>query len=74
VWGFGLGLDSKPQTNYKKVDLVVVYLANFINAIMAILFTVRIFGLSQAVYALGIVVMIMGFALGYVALPPEPLA
>lgn len=60
-------MDSKFQTDYKKIDLVVVYLANFINVIMTILFAVRVFGLSQAVYALGIVVMIMGFALGYVA-------
>jgi uncharacterized membrane protein HdeD (DUF308 family) len=62
-----LGLDSKPQTGYKKIDLVVVCLANFINIIMAILFTVRILSLPQVEYALGIVVMIMGFALGYVA-------
>jgi len=62
-----LGLDSKPQTGYKKIDLVVVSLANFINVIMAILFTVRILSLPQVEYALGIVVMIMGFALGYVA-------
>jgi hypothetical protein len=34
---------------------------------MAILFTVGIFGLSQVEHALGIVVMIMGFALGYIA-------
>jgi len=34
---------------------------------MAILFTARIFGLPQVEYALGIVVMVMGFALGYVA-------
>ena len=60
-------MDSKFQTDYKKIDLVAVYLANFINVIMTILFAVRVFGLSQAVYALGIVVMIMGFALGYVA-------
>ena len=62
-----MGLDSKPQTGYKKIDLVVVCLANFINVIMAILFTVRILSLPQVEYALGIVVMIMGFALGYVA-------
>ena len=60
-------MDSKFQTDYKRIDLVVVYLANFINVIMTILFAVRVFGLSQVVYALGIVVMIMGFALGYVA-------
>ena len=60
-------MDSKFQTDYKRIDLVVVYLANFINVIMTILFAIRVFGLSQVVYALGIVVMIMGFALGYVA-------
>ena len=63
-----MGLGSKPQTGYKKIDLVVVCLANFINVIMAILFTVRILSLPQVEYALGIVVMIMGFALGYIAL------
>jgi hypothetical protein len=34
---------------------------------MTILFTARIFGLPQVEYVLGIVVMVMGFALGYVA-------
>jgi uncharacterized membrane protein HdeD (DUF308 family) len=62
-----LGLGSKSQTDYKRIDLVVVCLANFINVIMAVLFTVRILSLPQVEYALGIVVMIMGFALGYVA-------
>ena len=62
-----MGLDSKPQTGYKKIDLVVVCLANFINVMMAILFMVRILSLPQVEYSLGIVVMIMGFALGYVA-------
>jgi hypothetical protein len=56
------------KTDYKKTDLVVVYLANIINVIMTILFTVRIFGLPQVEYALGIIVMLMGFALGYIAL------
>ena len=67
MWGFGLRTDSKPQTDHRKLDLIVVCLANFINVIMAILFTARIFGFSQAVYASGILVMIMGFVLGYVA-------
>jgi uncharacterized membrane protein HdeD (DUF308 family) len=34
---------------------------------MTILFTARIFGLPQVEYVLGIVVMVMGFALGYIA-------
>jgi len=42
-------------------------MANLINAIMAILFAARIFGLPQVEYALGIIVMVMGFALGYIA-------
>jgi hypothetical protein len=62
-----MGLDSKPQTDYKKIDLFVACLANLINVIMAILFTARIFGLPQVEHALGIVVMAMGFALGYIA-------
>ncbi len=64
---FGLVLDSKPQTDYRKIDLLVVRLANFINVIMAVLFTARIFDLPQVEYALGIVAMAMGFALGYIA-------
>ena len=67
VWGLDLGSGSKSQIDYKKIDLVVVYLANFINVIMTILFTARIFGLPQVEYALGIIVMVMGFALGYIA-------
>jgi uncharacterized membrane protein HdeD (DUF308 family) len=34
---------------------------------MTILFTARILGLPQVEYVLGIVVMVMGFALGYIA-------
>ena len=62
-----MGLGSKYQTDYRKIDLVVVYIANLINVIMTILFTARIFGLAQVEYVLGIVVMVMGFALIYVA-------
>jgi len=62
-----LGLDSKFQTDYEKIDLIVVYMANLINVMMAILFIARISGVPQVEYALGIVVMIMGFALGYFA-------
>ena len=62
-----MGLDSKFQTDYEKIDLIVVYMANLINVMMAILFIARISGVPQVEYALGIVVMIMGFALGYFA-------
>jgi hypothetical protein len=42
-------------------------MANLINAIMVSLFVARISGLPQVEYFLGIAVMIMGFALGYIA-------
>jgi hypothetical protein len=67
VGRFDLGLDSEFQTDYNKVDLIVVCMANLINVIMAILFTARIYGQPQVEYFLGIVVMMMGFALGYIA-------
>lgn len=63
-----MGLDSKSQTDYKRIDLIVICIANLINVIMTILFTARIFGLPQVEYSLGIVVMAMGFVLGYIAL------
>jgi len=58
---------SPLQTDYKRIDLIVVYIANFINVIMVILFVARIFGLPQMEYVLGIVAMILGFSLGYIA-------
>ena len=63
----GLRLDSIFQTDYKEIDLIVVYMANLINVIMAILFVARISGLPRVEYVLGVVVMIMGFALGCIA-------
>lgn len=47
--------------------MTVAYTANFINVIMALLFVVRIYNLPQVDYILGIVVMILGFGLGYIA-------
>ena len=67
AWGFGMQLDSKSQTGYMRIDLSVAYLANLINVIMAILFTARFLGLPQVEHVIGIVVMVMGFALGYIA-------
>jgi hypothetical protein len=58
---------AKSRTEYRRTDLIVVYMANLINVIMAILFAARILDLPQVEYALGIVVMIMGFALGCIA-------
>jgi len=65
--GLGLGLNSKSRTDYRRIDLIVVCMANSINVVIAILFIARISGLPQVEYVLGIVVMIMGFALGYIA-------
>ena len=58
---------SSLQTDYMRMDLIVVYIANFINVIMAILFAARILGLPQMEYFLGIIAMILGFSLGYIA-------
>lgn len=51
----------------RRIDLIVVYTANLINVIMALLFVVRISNLPQVEDILGIAVMIMGFGLGYIA-------
>jgi len=51
----------------RRIDLIVVCTANLINVIMVLLFVVRISNLPQLEYVLGIVVMIMGFGLGYIA-------
>ena len=63
----GLKPVPKVESDYKRIDLIVVYLANLINVIMSFLFVARISALSQLQSVLGIVVMIMGFCLGYIA-------
>jgi len=55
-----LGLELAPK-------LIVVGMANLINMVMVVLFAARIFGLAQVEHTSGIVTMIMGFALGYIA-------
>ena len=61
-------MKSEPKfQNSFKIDLLVVSLANLINVVMAIIFAARLSGLPQVQYVLGIVTMIMGFALGYIA-------
>jgi len=65
--GFGLKLASKLESDYRKTDLTVVYLANLINVIMSFLFVARISALPKVEDVLGIVAMIMGFCLGYIA-------
>jgi hypothetical protein len=51
----------------RRIDLIVVCTANLINVIMSLLFVVRISNLPQVEDIPGIVVMIMGFGLGYIA-------
>ena len=51
----------------RRIDLIVVYTANLINVVMALLFVVRISNLPQVEAFLGVIVMIMGFGLGYIA-------
>lgn len=58
---------SKFESSYKRIDLIVVYLANLINVIMGFLFVARISALSPVEGVLGIVAMIMGFCLGAIA-------
>ena len=51
-----------------RIDSFVVYLANLINVIMVFLFAVRIYYLPPLFEdILGIVAMVMGFCLGYIA-------
>ena len=59
--------ESSHQNYCIRIDLIVVGMANLINLVMAGLFAARISGLTQVQHALGIVAMIMGFALGYIA-------
>lgn len=53
--------------DYRKIDLIVVYIANVINIIMSFLFMARISGLPPLERTLGIIAMILGFSLGYIA-------
>lgn len=52
----------------RRIDSVVVYLANLINIIMAFLFVARVLFLHPIFeYNLGLVAIVMGFSLGYIA-------
>jgi hypothetical protein len=64
----GQSSDSRQGTEFRRIDLFAVCLANLINVVMSALFLARIVDLSWVQYALGIVAMAMGFTLGYVAL------
>jgi small-conductance mechanosensitive channel len=60
-------LEKGTRALNRKIDLLVVYIANLINVIMSLLFVVRVSSLPLVEGILGIVVMIMGFGLGYIA-------
>ena len=55
------------SVNYRKIDLTVVYLANLINILIAFLFLARMSGFTEIENTLGIAVITMGFAIGYIA-------
>ena len=55
------------SVNYRKIDLAVVYLANLINIFIAFLFLARMSDLTELENTLGIAVITIGFALGYIA-------
>ena len=60
--------ESKFRNSYSKIDLIVVGMANLINIVMVALFAARMSGLPHVVEnGLGVVAMIMGFTLGYIA-------
>ena len=52
---------------YRKTDLFVVIAANVINIAMAVLFSARLGGLFPVERSMGVLVVCLGFALGYVA-------
>ncbi|MGQ9781227.1 MAG: hypothetical protein ACUVQ8_03075 [Nitrososphaeria archaeon] len=62
-----LKLESKFEDDYTRIDLIVVSIANLINIVMSVLFAAMISGLPQAQHVLGIMAIIMGFTLGYIA-------
>ena len=52
----------------RRIDFVVVYLANLINIVMAFLFVARFLFLNPIFEdILGLVAIVMGFSLGYIA-------
>lgn len=59
--------DNNTASN-RRVDLTVVYTANLINIVMALLFVARVYTSSQIEDILGIAAIIMGFGLGFIAL------
>jgi hypothetical protein len=62
-----LDYESKSKNRFNTIDLIVVSIANLINIIMVFLFVARMSGLPQIEKGFGIVAMVMGFTLGYLA-------
>jgi len=58
---------SSSGNAYRRIDLFVVYASNIINISMALLFAARLLGLSLLERSQGVLVLFLGFALGYVA-------
>lgn len=68
VTGKSLGnVASSGRNEYRKIDLFVVIASNIINIAMALLFTARLSGLFLVEKSMGVLVIFLGFALGYVA-------
>lgn len=58
---------SSDRDHYRRIDLFVVFASNIINIAMALLFTARLSGLFLVEKSMGVLVISLGFALGYVA-------
>jgi len=58
---------SNGRNEYRKIDLFVVLASNMINIAMALLFTARLSGLFLVEKSMGVLVILLGFSLGYVA-------
>ena len=64
---FSLNYELKSKNRYNRIDLIAVSMANLINIIMVFLFVARMSGLPQIEKGFGMVAMVMGFTLGYIA-------
>jgi hypothetical protein len=58
---------SNGRNEHRKIDLFVVIASNIINIAMALLFTARLSGLFLVEKSMGVMVIFLGLALGYVA-------
>ena len=65
--GSVFSLNYEFKNHYNRIDLIVVSIANLINLIMVSLFVARMSGLLQIEKGFGIIAMLLGFTLGYIA-------